>query len=219
MKQQPDFSSFTILDLHVHSKYSYDSKSEPTLIIKRAEKIGLKGLAITDHNTVDFHNKLDIKTDLLIIPGIEISSSKGHIIGLGIKTFIPPKLSVEATIEKIRDEGGEVIIPHPFDFTRKGIGRNVERLKNIAIETVNAACVFGKFNEKALDYAMKYNLTQTGGSDSHRVQDLAMAYTKFNEDVSSIDDVLESIRKKQTKGEGDHLNIKNKIIRAFQIHF
>lgn len=205
-------------DLHVHSHYSRDCKSNPKSIIKEAERRGLSGLAITDHNTTDFHHKVRIETDLLIIPGIEVSTNKGHIIGLGIKSTIPKRLSIEETIEKILEFGGEVIVPHPFDITRKGIGKRIFKLEKIFVETQNGSCWLQYFNNRAKNFARRKNFPETGGSDSHRIQDVGMAYTICSKGIESIDDLLESIRRRKTKGGGAHLSLPEKFIRAFQIH-
>jgi len=212
---------YKLFDLHVHSFYSYDCKSNPKDIIKHAEKIGLNGLAITDHNTVSFHKNKDVETNLLIIPGIEISTSNGHLIGLGVSETIEKNKSVAETIEIIRDYGGEIIVPHLFDFLRKGIGRKIAKVNfsDLAIETVNASCLTKLFNDKARNFAEKNSLAQTGGSDSHRVKDVGLAYTLIPKDVETVDDVLESVRKKETLGEGTILSIYEKVIRSFQIHF
>jgi len=212
---------YSLFDLHVHSFYSYDCKSKPKDILKQAEKIGLSGLAITDHNTVSFHKSIRGETSLLIIPGIEISTSNGHLIGLGVSELIEKNKSIAETIELIFDYGGEIVVPHPFDFLRKGIGRKITKVNfsNLAIETVNASCLTKVFNNKARNFAEKNSLAQTGGSDSHRVKDIGLAYTLVPKDAETVDDVLESIRKKKTLGEGSILSIYEKIIRSFQIHF
>ncbi len=219
-RQENDSKNSEVLkfDLHVHSKYSPDCKSEPYDLIKQAEKIGLNGLAITDHDKVDFHRFETLQTPLLIIPGIEVSTKEGHVIGLGIIEPIAKKLDLIETVEKIKELGGETIIPHPFDFTRKGIGKSLDKLKDIAIETQNGSTFIQWFNTKAKDYAETKDLAMTGGSDSHRLKDLGMAYTTTSRQINNVDDLLETIRRKETKGEGTHLSIHEKIIRSFQIH-
>ena len=206
-------------DLHVHSHYSYDCKSNPKDILKIAKKKKLSGLAITDHNVTKFHQNKHISNELLVIPGVEISTNKGHVIGLGISTTIERRLSVEETIEKIIDLGGYPIIPHPYDFTRKGIGKELRKLKEIGIETINGACPVGWFNKKAKRWAEKNNLSETGGSDSHRLKDIGLAYTVFENEIESIEQLIEEIRKGKSKAQGTHLSIAAKIVRAFQIHF
>lgn len=208
-----------IFDLHIHSKYSPDSKNEPKEIFKVAKQKGLAGIAITDHDTVKFHEqKHDVK-GLIVIPGVEVSSRKGHIIALGISEPIEAKLSVEETIEEIEDRGGLPIVAHPFDITRKGIGKELYNLGQITIETQNGSSVFQRFNNKAKNYAINNNLPETGGSDAHRIKDIGVAYTHTTENIETVDELIEAIRKRKTKGQGSHLTIREKVVRAFQIHF
>lgn len=208
-----------LYDLHIHSHFSFDCKSNPKEIIKVAKKKNLAGIAITDHNSVKFHLKKYDSKGLLLIPGIEVSTKKGHVIGLGIRDHIEKKLSVIETIEKIIDLGGLPIIPHPFDFTRKGIGKEIYKLKEVPIETLNASCPLQLFNKRAKKWAERHKLPETGGSDAHRIQDIGMAFTIFQEELETIDDVLEAINKKKSSSGGTHLSIPEKIIRFFQIHF
>ena len=206
-------------DLHVHSYYSSDCKSKPEDLLKQAKKLELRGLAITDHDSIKFHLKNHSDDQLFIIPGVEISTKNGHIIGLGIKELVPKNLTVEETVERINELNGLAIASHPFDFTRKGIGKKIYNLKNIAVETMNGSSPLNRFNIKAQEWAKKENLPVTGGSDSHRIKDLGLAYTIFEEEVGSVDDLLELIRKKKTESGGSHLSLHEKFIRAFQIHF
>lgn len=208
-----------LYDLHIHSHFSFDCKSDPKEIIKVAKKKNLAGIAITDHNNVNFHLKEYDSKGLLIIPGIEVSTEKGHVIGLGINELIEKKLTVVETIEKILDLGGQPVIPHPFDFTRRGIGKEIYKLKKVPIETQNASCPLQLFNKKAKKWAEKNKLPQTGGSDSHRIQDIGMAFTIFEEELETIEDVLEAIRRNESASGGTHLSIPKKIVRFFQIHF
>ncbi len=206
-------------DLHVHSHYSRDCKSKPDDIIKEAKIRGLTGLAITDHNSIKFHQNAHNDEQLLVIPGIEISTKSGHIIGLGIKEQIQKYLTVEETVERINDLNGLAIASHPFDFTRKGIGKKIYGLKEIAVETMNGSSPFKSFNVKAQKWAEEAQLPVTGGSDSHRVKDIGMAYTILEHEIITLDELLELIRKRKTKSGGTNLTLPEKFIRAFQIHF
>ncbi len=212
-------SSDVLFDLHVHSHYSIDCKSKPRDIIKIAEKKNLTGIAVTDHNTTKFHRNEHSKSKIIIVPGVEISTNKGHVIGLGIVEDVPKKMTVEETIERIDELGGLPVISHPFDFTRKGIGKKVYKLSNVAIETQNASCPFQRFNEKAKRWVLENNLPETGGSDAHRAKDVGMAYTIMEEPTESVEELLEFIRKRKSTSGGTHLSIHEKIVRSFQIHF
>ena len=76
-------------DLHVHSTYSSDSIITPKELVFYARKRGLNAVAVTDHNQVEGARKIAGETDFLIIPGTEVSSRDGHIIGLNVNEAIP----------------------------------------------------------------------------------------------------------------------------------
>ncbi|MCL2687690.1 MAG: PHP domain-containing protein [Methanobrevibacter sp.] len=122
------------LDPHIHSIYSGDAISEPQDIIKQAIAIGLDIIAISDHDTVKGSTlAIDIAkdmNDILVVPSIEITTNKGHILGFGLETLISPGLSPEETVEKIHDEGGIAIVPHPFSPYRRGLFFKNKKIMN-----------------------------------------------------------------------------------------
>ena len=130
-------------DLHVHSYASYDSISSPKNIIKEAIKKGVDCVAITDHGEVkafDEIKKYASGKGILVIKGIEVKSDCGDIIGLNVKERIQEGLSVEETIKRIKDQGGFVVIPHPFfKYYRfkKDLNNLLESID--AIEVLNAS--------------------------------------------------------------------------------
>jgi len=193
------------LDLHIHSQYSDDGQGSPIHIIKLLQKRGLHGMAITDHNTIKGSLKaLKVAPKgFIVIPGIEISTKDGHIIGLNVKEDIARNLSVEETIDKIIDLGGLVIVPHLF---RNMSGIKKDKLKKIytkipAIEVYNS-CSLPKTNIKTAKIANDLNLGGTGGSDSHDLLYTGYAYTTVNTTDMNINNILSEINKKRTWGEG-----------------
>ena len=193
------------LDLHIHSQYSKDAIGSPKDIIKSLKKKGLQGMAITDHNTVEGSLKA-VKIapkDFIIIPGIEISTSDGHILALNIEKSIAGNLSIQETVEKILEQGGTPIVPHLF---RNMSGIKKEKLKIIhqkinAIEVFNA-CSMPKTNLKIAKIAKEFNLGGTGGSDSHDPTYAGYAYTVVDTTDMNDDTILSEINKKKTWGEG-----------------
>jgi len=104
-------------DLHIHSRYSYDSATTPKDIIDTAIKRGIQCVAITDHNNMkgsgeaaEYARNLPI----IVIPGEEVKSKEGDILALGIREAIPDKLPSHETIRRIHNQGGIAIIAHPF---------------------------------------------------------------------------------------------------------
>lgn len=157
-------------DLHIHSKYSSDGVLEPEKIVKTAVKRGLDGIAITDHNTIKggLKAKKYENEDFTVIVGSEISTERGEIIGLFLEEEIKSK-DVQDVISKIKEQNGIIILPHPFDEVRHSAFHPAEEdAKSIdCIEGFNSRCVFQKYNNKAVEFAMTHNLTITAGSDAH----------------------------------------------------
>src|SRR3972149_8625567 len=94
------------VDLHVHTVYSRDSLITPEDLVFYARKRGLTAVAVTDHDRVDGALKIAKEADFLIIPGIEVSSRNGHVLGLNVQESIPKGLSVDETVDRIHAAGG-----------------------------------------------------------------------------------------------------------------
>jgi len=197
------------LDLHVHSMFSDDAIGSPKEIMKSIKQKGLQGFALTDHNTVEgavnAARKLSTK-QFIIIPGIEISTKEGHLLGLNVNTLIPKGLSVLETVDYIYEAGGIPIVPHLY---RNMSGIKKEKLLTIhhkidAIEVYNG-CSQPKTNVKTAKVAKKLSLGGTGGSDSHMPQYAGYAYTNIDSTDLCIDSILCEIEKRKTWGTGNTL--------------
>jgi predicted metal-dependent phosphoesterase TrpH len=154
-----------ILDLHIHSKYSFDSILEPKRIIKVAKKRGLDGIAITDHNTIKGSieaKKINSNPDFLVIVGSEINTEIGDITGLFLKEEIKSRNSMEV-IEEIKKQGGIVVLPHPF----RGHKLNDKLISAVdVIESFNSRS--GRIeNEMSAKLAKRCNKPVIAGSDAH----------------------------------------------------
>jgi predicted metal-dependent phosphoesterase TrpH len=164
-------------DLHVHSVYSSDSLITPKDLVYYAKKRGLNAVAVTDHNCVEGALKIAKETDFLIIPGIEVSSLHGHIVGLNISEVIPKKLSAQKTVDRIHDAGGIAIACHPFALFKGSLSENVSSSFD-AIETINArAFPFGRSSRKAEKAAERFGLSRVAGTDAHYGPQIGSAYT------------------------------------------
>jgi predicted metal-dependent phosphoesterase TrpH len=172
-------------DLHIHSFYSFnDGVNSPEDIIKQAIKVGLDSIAITDHDTMNGFFKARNyakKLDFDLVPGMEISSREGHILGLFIEEEIPKNISAKETIEMIHRQGGLAIAAHPYDLLRKGIGDLVKKLKFDAIEVMNGRNYLA--NGKARKVAEELNIAVTGGSDAHIIDEIGNCYTLYRNDL------------------------------------
>lgn len=189
-------------DLHIHSNYSPDSGLEVDDILRMAVKKGLDGIAICDHDTLtgSFHARkraIELNLPLLVLPAVEVSTNRGHLIVLGVRENIPSGLDPQETIKIAKQKGGVVIAAHPFKI--RSIG-NVDGLDVDAIETFNSRCIFGE-NKKAQKMAIELNIPQVGGSDSHMLATIGSGYTEIDTEPDE-GSVLDAIRKGKTSPGG-----------------
>jgi len=181
------------LDLHLHTTYSGDSLIKPKDALKFAKIKGLDGFAITDHNSLKAYKILIEKNcnDLIVIPGMEIETNIGEVIGLFLREEIRTNDNNFFTIlDLIKEQDGLVIIPHPFDFLRSNrlkMELLTDKIINSyidGIEIINSRIIFKRSVKKAKGFCKKYNLFETGGSDAHSNKEIGKAYTE-------IDDIAE----------------------------
>ncbi|MBD3260444.1 MAG: PHP domain-containing protein, partial [Candidatus Altiarchaeales archaeon] len=105
-------------DIHVHTNHS-DGSNSVEEVLDYANKIGLDGLVVTDHDVIEGSLKaVDLAGDLTVYPGIEVSSSDGHILGLNVSSVIPRDLSAAESVDLIHDAGGIAVAAHPYDRYR-----------------------------------------------------------------------------------------------------
>lgn len=205
------------IDMHVHSCYSADSVITPKEIVFYANKHGLNGLAITDHNRIDGALKIAAKTDLLVIPGIEIASADGHIIGLNITHPVPEKLSAEETVERIHSAGGIAVACHPFGFLKGGLGNRVSSSFD-AIEVINSSSIpFRIAVKKSLKVAARLGKPCLAGSDAHYGPEIGCAYTMINAE-RNINDVIEAIAKGLCQPVGNSVPLRVRMQKIFEVN-
>jgi predicted metal-dependent phosphoesterase TrpH/glycosyltransferase involved in cell wall biosynthesis len=167
---------FVLADLHMHTEHSHDCSVPVADLLDHAERIGLGAIAITDHNVFAGAQEaveLGRGRALTVIPGEEVKTDAGEVIGLFLDEEIPRGMSWADTIAAIREQGGVVYLPHPFDrlHTIPDAGTLHRHLAEIDVfEVYNARLLFEGFNDEALRFARKYNLTMGAGSDAHVLQ-------------------------------------------------
>ncbi len=166
-----------VADLHLHTNWSHDCQIPVEELLDHAEAEGLGAIAVTDHNV--FGGALEAAElahdrDLIVIPGEEVKTAdQGEVIGLFLSEEIPRGMSFGETVQAIRAQGGVVYVPHPFDRLHAIPGpatlhRNLAEID--VFEVYNARLLFEAYNDEALRFARKYDLTMGAGSDAHVLQ-------------------------------------------------
>ena len=166
-----------LADLHMHTSWSHDCQIEVGELVDHAERVGLGAIAVTDHNV--FGGALEAAAlardrELVVIPGEEVKTdTQGEVIGLFLREEIPARMSFGDTIAAIREQGGIVYLPHPFDRIHTcpdpaTIHRHLAEID--VLEVYNARLLFEAYNDEALRFARKYGLQMGAGSDAHVLQ-------------------------------------------------
>ena len=166
-----------VADLHMHTSWSHDCSTDPAELVDYAEAQGLGAIAVTDHNV--FGGALEAadhasSRELIVIRGEEVKTDgQGEVIGLFLEREIPRDLGFADTIAAIREQGGLVYVPHPFDRLHaipdpRTLHRHLADID--VLEVYNARLLLEAYNDEALRFARKYNLTMGAGSDAHVLQ-------------------------------------------------
>jgi len=171
-------------DLHVHTSHSKDCAVPVEALLAAARDVGLGALAIADHNTISGALEAERMAGdgLVIIVAEEVMTQSGEVIGLFLREAIPKGLTFEEALSLIKEQGGLVYIPHPFDRLRTTPSYRVmvDNLHRIdVIETYNARNYLASFNLNAERFAAKYNLAAGAGSDSHVLPGLGTAMLRM----------------------------------------
>jgi predicted metal-dependent phosphoesterase TrpH/glycosyltransferase involved in cell wall biosynthesis len=171
-------------DLHIHSNFSDDCATSVENILETAREIGLGAIAIADHNEIEgaFLAKELCGGDPFVIVAEEVRTAEGEVIGLFLDKAIPRGLSFDETLSLIKEQGGLVYVPHPFDGMRttptyRMMVDNLHRID--VIEIYNAKVALSSYNLAAERFAAKYNLVAGAGSDAHVPQALGTAVIRM----------------------------------------
>ena len=176
------------LDMHIHSKYSYDSFSEPSKIVKMAKRKGLDVISITDHDNMKVYEKLPHISDITIVRGMEIKTDMGDITGLFLNEEVKSRGFFEV-VDEIRKQDGIVVLPHPFRRKCEPVklAEHVDLVEVInarsrSLENVEAQKLCEKFDKKPIT-----------GSDAHTYFEIGRAVTEtegYSDDLEELKKIL-----------------------------
>ena len=187
-------------DLHLHTNWSHDCQIPVEELLDHAEAEGLGAIAVTDHNVFGGAlEAIELARDrhLIVIPGEEIKTDgEGEVIGLFLHEEIPRGMSFAETVAAIKEQGGLVYLPHPFDRlhsipSSKTLKSHLEDFD--VLEVYNARLLFEAYNDEALRFARKYGLTMGAGSDAHVLQGVGTGGVRLRA-FDGPQEFLESLR-------------------------
>ncbi|MBM3933711.1 MAG: PHP domain-containing protein [SAR202 cluster bacterium] len=192
-------------DFHMHSHFSPDSVLSPRRMAERCRAVGLTCVAVTDHNSIQGAMAIrEFAVDIKVIIGEEVTTADGEVTGLFLEKEIPKGLSAVETCKRIKDQGGVVSVPHPFDrYRTKVISRSaLEDIRPFIdiVEAFNARNNRRVDNEKARAFAVEHGYLMTGVTDSHTAMELGRTYTEMPDFDGTPDGFKEALREARIVG-------------------
>jgi hypothetical protein len=172
------------VDLHAHTMWSGDSTTTPDEIADAVDAAGLDVLCITDHHEVAGAIGLANELGCRVVVGEELRTHAGELIGLFLTERVPFGTPPAVAATAIREQGGVVYVPHPFDPMRRNIseaaldGLVAAGLVDV-IEVVNAKTSLPGLNRRAAEYAAQHRLLAGAGSDAHVPDAIGAAYVEM----------------------------------------
>ncbi len=186
------------IDFHVHTNFSIDSTIKVSGLSQKSKQLGIIP-AITDHSTIAANREFR-KTGAPFIPGEEIRTDCGDLIGLYLNEEIERKIHFPEAIDRIKEQGGISYLPHMYDTTRYGCGDRYAHLVDI-IEIYNARCLDNRINEKAAETAMKLGKPGAAGSDAHFLFEFGKTYNELPDfDIENPKELMKSLEKVKITG-------------------
>lgn len=178
------------IDLHCHTSASFDCLARPADVVRAASDRGLTHLVVTDHDRIDgaLAARGAAPGGLTVIVGEEIRTAEGDMIAAFLERAVAPGMSAAETVAAVREQGGLVGIPHPFDRLRGSV-RTDARMSALVplvdwIEVHNARLVGGG-NERSAAFAREHGVAGVAVSDAHSVMEVGVAYTALDGDPST----------------------------------
>lgn len=196
-------------DLHVHSRYSFDCNMKPRRIVEVAKKRGLFGVAIVDHESAEGGREglQYASDDFIVIPGIEIGTTEGDIIGYFVTEDIKTDDPLEA-IAAIKEHGGLAVLAHPFSrklIIKEEVVRQLDAIEGFNARHARASLKYSYGEPHIVKFAREYNLPLTAGSDAHLYREIGRGRCIIP--ASTSDEVRDVILQGNTLAFGEKTSI------------
>jgi predicted metal-dependent phosphoesterase TrpH len=191
-------------DLHLHTtRHSPDSQMDPVALLRRARRIGLDGVVITEHDWLWTEPELEalraLAGDLVILAGIEVSAREGHFLVYGVTNpfALPRGIGVADLCCEVHRQGGAVVAAHPFRWGQPFEEILEEEQPELDGLEMMSSNMDDYCRRRAAEVQARLGVAGLGNSDAHHEDILGFCYTEFTGEVRSTADLVRAIRRRQ----------------------
>ncbi|MGD2121101.1 MAG: PHP domain-containing protein [Gemmatimonadota bacterium] len=191
------------VDLHNHTRGSFDCLSDPDALLATARARGIHRLALTDHNRLGVALEMHEKYPDEVIPGEEVKTREGFdLIGLFIQREIPKGARARDVCDAVREEGGILYLPHPYAPGKGGGGELAEEFAPLVdvVEVFNARLHPGRLNGPAAALAERHGKLEGAGSDAHTLREVGGAWVEVPPHQNTPDALLQALAQGRVVG-------------------
>jgi hypothetical protein len=205
-----------VAELHVHTRHS-DGKSNVKEVLDACIKKGIQIISITDHDTINGSMEAieivrEEHLDIEVLPGVEVTTSSGHLLVYGVMDDVERGMSIKETVERVRELGGVTALAHPYQIERRGVVIPSRHMPYVdAVEIFNAKYVIGVCNAMARKLAVRFNKSMIAGSDAHVAEHVGYGLTVVEGDV------IGAIRDGRTEIKGQKIPVSSQLLNALGI--
>lgn len=185
-----------IMDLHVHTTLSGCSRLTLEEIVENAAAQGLDGVCITDHDTMDVRHRIAEgrqANGLCVIFGMEYATSDGDFLLFGPFEALQPGMGARELLALVESKGGVAIAAHPFRPGRSVSEFAVSEGLCSVVERVNGRNK-PEANDRTLEWFDRYQLSASGGSDAHTLEELGRTPSRILAPVDGRDDFIKALK-------------------------
>ncbi|HKP77277.1 MAG TPA: PHP domain-containing protein [Longimicrobiaceae bacterium] len=170
------------VDMHCHTRASKDSLNPYDRIVPTLDARGIDRVVITDHDRIEGALRLHARAPDRVIVGEEVRTKEGpDLIGIFLTELIPRYTPLREACERIRDQGGVVYVPHPFDTRRRGGGELLDGIAGLVdvVEAHNARTFKPEVNARGEAWARARGKLLGAGSDAHTLEEIGTAHVEM----------------------------------------
>jgi predicted metal-dependent phosphoesterase TrpH len=198
-----------ILDLHLHSELSDDSRAPVEaylkLLARKRDERPLDGIVLTEHRQFDSardYRALEDAYGFRILTAAEVETDYGHVLVYGVNAdilarfdFTDVRLPAQELISEVARLGGIALPCHP-GRPNVGLCAHYETKPPlegvVAVEALNGGSRRGE-DERVQELIARHGYAAYGGSDSHLVSFVGLCATEFEADIRTPEDLVQAL--------------------------